>query len=218
MHRIMIGVIATSIAVQQAVNCYVTGAHLWYVSQFLSMLETATVLCFLTAVIPYKQLMLKTLSGAWCATVTTDCVIYPLWFVDASFAEYSQCVQLVVCVVVCFYICIKSYGKIQSDEIEQGYIYQVRAIPHTFRDAVLSVIYLRPFGGTGVICHENWYHYRKGCLERSPISQIPSNKFVILRTRKESPSDKTTLDNLVNERWTWTKNCVTKLHPFSLKK
>lgn len=216
--KIMVVVIALFMISQRLINCYVTGDVLWYASQFLSMAQTAIALIFLTCMIPYRKLLLKTLSGVWCAIAVTDCLIYPLWFIESEIASYSHCFQFLFSVIIFFYISIKSYTRIPSDPVMNGYIYQVRAIPDTFQDAILSVIYLHPFGGTGVICAENWYHYRKGRLERTDISQIPVKRCVILRTRKESADDKETLDNLIGKRWTWTTNCVTKLHPFSLKR
>lgn len=218
MEKLMVVVIALCIAVQQTIDSFITGENLWYASQFLSMVQTSSALAFLTAVIPYRRLFLKTIAGVWCATLVTDCIVYPLWFVCPHVATYAHPLQFMVSVVFFFYICVKSYNNIESDIVVPGYIYQVRAIPANFQDVLLSVVYLRPFGGTGVICAGNWYHYRKGRLVCSPATQIPLNKCIILRTRKETTDDKTTLDNLITEEWSWTRNCVTLLHPFSLRK
>ncbi len=209
--------VALIAASQQFVNYFISDENLWYVSQFLSMLETATSLTFLTAVIPYRQLFFKTVSSVWCTTSITDCLIYPLWFISSPIADYAHTFQFLSSVIVFFYICSKSYSRIKSDRIERRYIYQVRAIPHNFQDLVLSVLTLQPFGGTGVICGGFWYHYRHGKLQRDLTSRIPLSKVVIIKTRRQLHSDAPLLDSHISERWTWRHNCLTRLYLVSRK-
>lgn len=188
----------------------------WYASQFLELTQSASVLCFLTYYIPYRQLFTKTLAALWCASVTTDVLLYPLWFLHYDVADYAHTVQALLSIVAFFYICIKSYSKVPSDTVRDGYVYQVRAVPRRPQDMILSVLYLRPFGGTGVVIDGQWYHYRKGRLQRDEYSRIPLDKCVILETRKVKPGDRESLDSRLGEKWTWTRNCATTLHPLTV--
>ena len=213
----MILTISTLMIVQKSLNSLVSDENLWYASHYVQMLQSAAALCFLTAVIPYRKLFLKTVAGFWATMLVTDCLVYPLWFVHSELAGWSHGVQFVLTVVMFFYISIKSYGCVESDPIVTGYIYQVRAVPQGLQDLLLSVVYLRPFGGTGVICNGYWYHYRHGRLTRDSVTSIPRYKCVILKARKENPGDRESLDSRIGEKWTWAKNCATRLHPLTLE-
>lgn len=213
----MILTISTLMIVQKSLNSFVSDENLWYASHYTQMLQSAAALCFLTAVIPYRRLFLKTVAGFWATMLVTDCLVYPLWFVHSELADWPHAVQFILTVIMFFYISIKSYDRIESDPIVTGYIYQVRAVPQGLQDLLLSVVYLRPFGGTGVICNGYWYHYRHGRLTRDSVTSIPRHKCVILKARKENSGDRESLDSRIGEKWTWVNNCATRLHPLTLE-
>lgn len=212
----MICSLVTITVLQYAANELINDNNIWYAAQFIALLENTILLIFLTMFIPYRQLFLKTIAAFWCAASLTDTLIYPLWFLHYDTANIAYGSQLVLSVVAFFYICIKSYSKVPSDTVRNGYVYQVRAVPRRPQDMILSVLYLRPFGGTGVIIDGQWYHYRKGRLQRDEYSRIPLDKCVILETRKVKPGDRESLDSRLGEKWTWTRNCATTLHPLTV--
>lgn len=207
--------IATLSLSQHLLNLYVDDEYIWYASSFVQLVTIFSVLCFLTAAISYRRLFLKTLSGLWCVAAGTDVLIYPLWFISSPLAEWSHVIQSSMSVAFFVYVSIKSYSRIESDPVESGYVYQVRAIPNGLQDMLLSVAYFRPFGGTGVIVDGKWYHYRKGRLQCDKIRMIPVNRCVIIRVRRELPDDKYLINQRIGERWSWIRNCATVLKPFS---
>lgn len=212
----MICSLITVTVLQYLANEIIKDENIWYASHFLCLVENTILLIFLTMFIPYRQLFLKTTAALWCAASLTDTLIYPFWFLYYDTAQVAYGAQFVLSVGIFFYICIKSYSRVPSDKVRDGYIYQVRSIPRRPQDMILSVLYLRPFGGTGVIVDGNWYHYRKGRMQRDEYSRIPLDKCVILEARKIKPGDRESLDSRLGERWSWTRNCVTTLHPLTV--
>lgn len=207
--------ILTMSMIQIVVNATVSGDNLWYAEQFLSIFQTFVILCYLTVMISYRQLLVKTIAALWAAFTLADVVIYPMWYFGCNHAEHAYFVRAVLVVTTYIYVCVKSYTRTESDKLEPGYIYQVRAIPRNPQDMLLSILYLRPFGGTGVVCGEYWYHFRRGRIVRDKAAIIPRVKCVIIKTRTERPRDSEALNNMIGERWTWTHNCATILYPFS---
>lgn len=200
---------------QSVINHTTTGDNLWYAEQFLSVFQTFVILCLLTTSIPYQHLLSKTLAALWAASTLADVIVYPLWYVGSPYASCVHYARVIFMLTVFVYISRKSYTRTESDKLETGYIYQVRAIPRNPQDMLLSILYLRPFGGTGVVCGEYWYHFRRGRIVRDKAAIIPRVKCVIIKTRTERPRDSEALNNMIGERWTWTHNCATILYPFS---
>ena len=201
---------------QKLLNNYTSDETIWFASQLLSMVQLSAALMFLTAVIPYRRLFLKTIASMWCVSVLTDALIFPLWFYFPAAANYAHVVQAFLSVTAFLYICVKSYKHTESDTIRDGYVYQVRAIPRKPQDMILSIMYLRPFGGTGVVVNGQWYHFRRGRLERDDCDRIPLHKCVIVEARKAKRGDQESLDSRLGDKWSWTHNCVTTLHPLTI--
>ena len=125
----------------------------WRYSTLLDKLQGLCALWLLFIHVPYKRLFLKTIIGVWTAAASSEVLIYTVWltgFTDVIPMTWAKTVLLSVSVL---YITFKSYS-LPSDPIEPGYIYQVRVKPRGLQDFLLSLIYWRPFGGTGVICGE----------------------------------------------------------------
>lgn len=202
--------------IHELVNGCANPNDLWYWHQFLTILNSTVALAFLTVAIPYRQLFAKTLAGLWFLSSLEDLTLFPLWLFHIDLASQGHALHVTSSVLFFFYICVKSYDRIPSDTIRDGYVYQVRAVPRRPQDMILSVLYLRPFGGTGVVVEGYWYHYRKGRLQRDEYSRIPLDKCVILETRKVKPGDRESLDSRLGEKWTWTRNCATTLHPLTV--
>lgn len=204
MKRIIITLIALELLTR-----FVVGDVAWYADDIVDSVQVIA-LCWVLAKFVQRQI------AAWCLLVaygtceTVEMLSNAAWYCFDLYNPVLDEVRVAVAVVALMYYRYRRYDYSTVSNPSDDYIYVVHHKPRCRQDRILAM-FGKPFGGVGVYCRGEWYHFSKGQFIVSYMQ--PTDSHVMLRAQRYNPNVITRLREMVGTQWTLRKNCITMITP-----
>lgn len=186
-----------------------TGDAVWYVDDIIDSVQVI-VLCWILARFVQRRIAAWCLLVAYGACETVEMLSNVAWYGFDLYNPILDEARVAVAVSVLLYYRYRRYDYVAVSTPSDDYIYAVHHKPRNRQDRILAM-FGKPYGGVGVYCRGEWYHFSKGQLVVSYMQ--PTDSHVMLRAQRYNPNVIKRLKELVGTRWTLRKNCITMITP-----
>lgn len=197
------------VVLELATRFTVTGDNVWYVDDIVDSVQVVT-LCVLLASLVRDQIL------PWCIVVaygmceTLEALSNVAWYWLNVYNPYLDTIRVVVALLVLSFYRYRRYSLPSVTCPSPSYMYITYRKPTTRQDRLLALFGV-PYGGVGVYCRGEWYHYSRGRFIVS--SMQPRDNHVMIRAQRYNPNVIERLNELVGTEWGLLNNCMTRVYP-----
>lgn len=186
-----------------------TGDNIWYADDIIDSLQVIA-LCWLLSHYVHDNILSWCLVVAYGACEAVEALSNIIWYWLEIYNPYLDTLRvLVACLALSFYR-YRRYNLPSVTHPSPSYMYITYRKPTTRQDRILALFGV-PYGGVGVYCRGEWYHYSRGRFTVSCMQ--PTESHVMIRAQRYNPNVITRLNELVGTEWTWLNNCMTRVYP-----
>lgn len=177
----------------------------WYAMEVSYNVRLFAVWCFVSCIIPYSRLMLKSLAFIYALTYSWDAC--QIAFVDESNLVFASAINVLIFLPWLFMVKYRSYD-VGCDPLISNRIYWVTHKPDSFVGFLLS-LFGNPIGGSGVMFGGIVHIYHRGVFKKIDADRMPESTIYIDSGINLNNNIREYVNGFVGKDWHFYRNCLT---------